>query len=34
VAEATNWEQKREIMAKKKKLKAEIFIDDDLTRRK
>lgn len=32
VAEVGSWEQKREIMVKKKELRAGIFIDDDLIR--
>lgn len=32
VAEMENWEQKREIMGRKKDLKAGIFIDNNLTR--
>jgi hypothetical protein len=32
VAEVGSWEQKREIMIRKKELQAGIFIDDDLTR--
>ena len=32
VAEVGTWEKKREIMSRKKELRAGIFIDDDLTR--
>jgi len=33
VAELRSWEQKRDIMSKKRELKERIFIDDDLTKK-